>query len=235
MVRQQQAVAALVAQNPYVDNFFSSVGAGGPNLAGNTGRVFIRLMPRDRRPSADEIVQGLRPKLSSVPGIKVFVQILPPIRIGGMLTKSLYQFTLQSPDIKELYHYAPILEAKMREVPGMVDVTSDLQIKNPQVNVEIDRDRAATLGVTAHQVEDALYYAYGARQVSTIYAPNNQYWVIMELEPRYQMDPTALQWLYLRSATGQLVPLNVVANLTAVLGAPHREPCGAAPRGHPLL
>jgi HAE1 family hydrophobic/amphiphilic exporter-1 len=218
MVRQQRAVAALVAQNPYVDNFFSSVGAGGPNLAGNTGRIFIRLIPRDRRPGAEEIVQELRPKLSSIPGIKVFVQILPPIRIGGMLTKSLYQFTLQSPDIKELYHYAPILEAKMREVPGMVDVTSDLQIKNPQVNVEIDRDKAATLGVTAYQVEDALYYAYGARQVSTIYAPNNQYWVIMELEPRYQMDPAALQWLYLRSAGGQLVPLNVVANLTRTLG-----------------
>ncbi len=218
MVRQQRAVAALVAQNPYVDNFFSSVGAGGPNLAGNTGRVFIRLIPRNRRPGAEEIVQELRPKLSGVPGIKVFVQILPPIRVGGMLTKSLYQFTLQSPDIKELYHYAPILEAKMREVPGMVDVTSDLQIKNPQVNVEINRDKAATLGVTAYQVEDALYYAYGARQVSTIYAPNNQYWVIMELEPRYQMDPTALQWLYLRSAAGQLVPLNVVANLTRDLG-----------------
>jgi HAE1 family hydrophobic/amphiphilic exporter-1 len=218
MVRQQRAVAALVAQNPYVDNFFSSVGAGGPNLAGNTGRIFIRLIPRNRRPGAEEIVQELRPKLSGVPGIKVFVQILPPIRIGGMLTKSLYQFTLQSPDIKELYHYAPILEAKMREVPGMVDVTSDLQIKNPQVNVEINRDKAATLGVTAYQVEDALYYAYGARQVSTIYAPNNQYWVIMELEPRYQMDPTALQWLYLRSAAGQLVPLNVVANLTRDLG-----------------
>ncbi|MDP3181770.1 MAG: efflux RND transporter permease subunit [Desulfobaccales bacterium] len=218
MVRQQRAVAALVAQNPYVDNFFSSVGAGGPNLAGNTGRIFIRLIPRNRRPGAEEIVQELRPKLSGVPGVKVFLQILPPIRIGGMLTKSLYQFTLQSPDIKELYHYAPILEAKMREVPGMVDVTSDLQIKNPQVNVEINRDKAATLGVSAYQVEDGLYYAYGARQVSTIYAPNNQYWVIMELDPRYQMDPAALQWLYLRSATGQLVPLNVVANLTRDLG-----------------
>ena len=218
MVRQQLAVAALVAQNPYVDNFFSSVGAGGPNLAGNTGRIFIRLIPRNQRPSADAIVQELRPQLSGVPGIKVFLQILPPIRIGGMLTKSLYQFTLQSPDIKELYHYAPILEAKMREVPGMVDVTSDLQIKNPQVNVEINRDKAATLGVSAYQVEDGLYYAYGARQVSTIYAPNNQYWVIMELEPRYQMDPGALQWLYLRSATGQLVPLHVVANLTRDLG-----------------
>jgi HAE1 family hydrophobic/amphiphilic exporter-1 len=218
MVRQQRAVAGLVAQNPYVDGFMSSVGAGGPNLAGNTGRMFIRLIPRDKRPGAEEIVQGLRPQLNSIPGMKVFVQILPPIRIGGMLTKSLYQFTLQSPDIKELYHYAPLLEAKMREVPGMVDVTSDLQIKNPQVTVEIDRDRAATLGVTAHQVEDALYYAYGARQVSTIYAPNNQYWVIMELAPPFQMAPEALQWLYLRSASGQLVPLNVVANLTRSLG-----------------
>ncbi len=218
MIRQQQAVTAIIGENPYLKNFFSSVGAGGPNVAGNSGRVFIRLVPRNQRPGVEEIIQDLRPKLAQVPGIKVFLQVLPPIRIGGMLTKSQYQFTLQSPDIKELYHYAPMLEAKLRAIPGLVDVTSDLQVNNPQVTVDIDRDKAMALGVTAHQVEDALYYAYGARQISTIYAPNNQYWVIMELEPRYQMDPTALQWLYLRSATGQLVPLNVVANLTRTLG-----------------
>ncbi len=218
MVRQQKALAAIVDQNPYVKNWMSSVGASGPNVAGNTGRMFIRLIPRNQRPGVEEIIQQLRPQLATVPGIRAFMQNLPPIRLGGMLTKSLYQLTLQSPDIKDLYHYAPLLEAKMRTLPGLVDVTSDLQIKNPQVNVVINRDKAATLGVTAQQVEDALYYAYGSRQISTIYAPNNEYDVIMELEPRYQMDPAALQWLYIRSSKGQLVPLDAVASLTRNLG-----------------
>ena len=201
-----------------MDNFFSAIGAGGPNVAGNTGRIFIRLIPRSQRPPAEEIIQQLRPQLATVPGIRVYPQILPPIRIGGMLTKGLYQFTLQSPDIEELYKYAPLLQDKMRTIPGLVDVNSDLQIKNPQVNVVINRDKAATLGVSAQQIEDALYYAYGSRQISTIYAPNNEYQVIMELEPKYQMDPAALQWLYVRSSGGQLVPLDALANLTKSLG-----------------
>ncbi len=217
-MREQKAVAAVVSRNPYVDNFFSSMGAGGPNVAGNTGRIFIRLIPRSKRPPAEEIIQQLRPQFAQIPGIKVYPQILPTIRIGGMLTKGLYQFTLQSPDIVELYRYAPMLEAKMRALPGLLDVNSDLQIKNPQVNVLINRDKAATLGVSAQQIEDALYYAYGSRQISTIYAPNNEYWVIMELEPKYQMDPGAMQWLYIRGNSGQLVPLDVVATLTQTLG-----------------
>jgi len=218
MVKEQKALAAIVAENPYVKNWMSSVGASGPNVAGNTGRLFIRLIPRNQRPGVEEIIQELRPKLATVPGIRAFMQNLPPIRLGGMLTKSLYQLTLQSPDIKDLYHQAPLLEAKMRTLPGLIDVTSDLQIKNPQVNVVINRDKAATLGVTAQQIEDALYYAYGSRQISTIYAPNNEYDVIMELDPRYQADPAALQWLYIRSDKGRLVPLDAVASLTRNLG-----------------
>jgi HAE1 family hydrophobic/amphiphilic exporter-1 len=218
MVREQKALMAIVSQNPYMQSFFSSVGAGGPNVAGNTGRLFIRLISRNKRPGVDEIIQQLRVQLSTVPGIRAYPQNLPPIRIGGMLTKGLYQLTLQSPDTNELYKYAPLLQEKMRGLPGLVDVNSDLQIKNPQVNVLINRDLAATLGVTAQQIEDALYYAYGSRQISTIYAPNNEYQVIMELEPRYQMDPSALQWLYVRSSNGQQVPLNVLANLTQTLG-----------------
>jgi hydrophobic/amphiphilic exporter-1 (mainly G- bacteria), HAE1 family len=218
MMREQKAVMAVVGKNPYVRNFFSSIGAGGPNVAGNTGRVFIRLIPRGDRPGVEEIIQELRPQLAVFPGIRVFPQVLPPIRIGGMLTKSQYQLTLQSPDIVELYQKAPVLEGRMRGLPGLVDVTSDLQIKNPQVNVLINRDKAATLGVTAQQIEDSLYYAYGSRQISTIYAPNNEYDVIMELEPRYQMDPAALQWLYVRASNGQLVPLDSLATLTRSLG-----------------
>jgi HAE1 family hydrophobic/amphiphilic exporter-1 len=189
----------------------SSIGAGGPNAAANTGRIFMRLKPRSQRKlSADEIIQELRKKTAGVVGIRMFMQNLPPIRIGGQLTKSQYQYTLQSPDTDELYKAAPALEAKLRALAQLQDVTSDLQIKNPQVNLAIDRDKAAALGVTAQQIEDGLNTAYGTRQISTILAPNNQYQVIMQLEPRYQTDPSSLTMLYIRSSSGKLVPLNVV-------------------------
>lgn len=219
MVRHQKAVAAVLQQDQNVDSFMSSAGAVGISLATNTGRVFVRLKPRSvRRLSADEVIQELRPKFVTVPGIQVFLQNLPPIRIGGMLTKSQYQFTLQGPDIDELYRYAFILEAKMRELSGFQDVTSDLQIKNPQVNIEILRDKASALGITATQIEDALYSAYGSREISTIYTPTNQYQVILELLPQYQMDPSVLSMLYIRSSTGQLIPLNAVARLSTNVG-----------------
>ncbi len=218
MKQHQQALARIVAKDPYVDSFMSAIGPSGPNVAVNTGRMFIRLKPRSMRPNVDKIIAEFRPKLAQVPGIRVFMQNLPPIRIGGMLTKSQYQFTLQSPDTKELYHYTPLLESKLRALNSLQDVTSDLQITNPQVNVDIDRDKASSLGVTAEQVEDALYTAYGSRQISTIYAPNNQYRVIMELLPRYQMDPRALSMLYVRASTGKLVPLSAVANISTGVG-----------------
>ena len=218
MKQHQIAVAEIVRQDPNVDSFSSQAGAGGW-VTGNVGRIFITLKPRSKRMlNADEVIQELRPKLATIPGIQVFLQNPPPIRIGGQLTKSQYQITLQSPEIRELHEHAPILEAKMRELPGLQDVTSDLQIKNPQVNVEINRDKASALRVTANQIEDALYSAYGARQISTIYTPINQYQVIIELEPQYQLDPSALSMLYIRSSTGQLVPLNAVANLSPSLG-----------------
>jgi len=219
MMNHQKALAAIVAEDPNIDAFMSAVGASGISVANNTGRMFMRLKPRhERKLSADEIIQELRPKVAQVPGIMMFMQNLPAIRIGGQLTKSQYQFTLQSPDPEELYRRAEELEGKMRALPQLQDVTNDMQIKNPQVNIEINRDKASALGVTAQQIEDALYYAYGSRQVSTIYAPNNQYQVILELEPRYQMDPSALSMLYIRSNKGQLVPLNTVANLTSGVG-----------------
>ncbi len=219
MAKHQQQLAEIVSQDPNVDSFMSAIGASGISVANNAGRMFMRLKPRsERKLSADEIIQELRPKVSKVPGIQMFMQNLPLIRIGGMLTKSMYQFTLQSPDTNELYKYAVLLESKLRENPKLQDVTSDLQIKNPQVNVEIDRGKSSALGLTAQQIEDALYYAYGSRQVSTIFAPNNQYQVILELEPQYQADPSALSLLYVRSNGGQLVPLNTVARLTSGVG-----------------
>jgi len=219
MGRHQQALADVVLKDPNVDAFSSSIGAGGSSVAGNQGRIFIRLKDRDqRRLSADEVIQELRVKAASIPGIRMFLQNPPPIRIGGQLTKSLYQLTLQSPDTDELYARATELEARLRELPGLQDVTSDLQIQSPQVNVEIDRDRAVALGVTAGQVEDALYTAYGNRWISTIYAPNNEYRVIMELLPERQREVGDLSLLYVRSSNGSLVPLDAVARLTRSLG-----------------
>jgi hydrophobic/amphiphilic exporter-1 (mainly G- bacteria), HAE1 family len=218
MMQHQMAVGEAIRQNPHVKSYFSSIGASRHSPAANTGRVFMQLKPRDQRPHVDQIIAQLRGQVASVPGIKVYPQNLPPIRIGGTLTKSLYQFTLQSPDTQELYRYAALMEGKMRDLPILQDVASDLLNKNPQVDVVIDRDRAATLGISAHQVEDALYSAYSSRQISTIYAPNNEYKVIMELEPKYQQDPSALPLLYIRSAAGQLVPLNVVAKLERTVG-----------------
>jgi HAE1 family hydrophobic/amphiphilic exporter-1 len=219
MVKHQQELAAIVAKDQNVEAFMSAVGASGISVANNTGRIFMRLKPRNERQlSADEIIQELRLKVANITGIQMFMQNLPAIRIGGQLTKSEYQFTLQSPDTADLYRKSVELEKKMRALPQLQDVTTDMQIQNPQVNIEINRDKASALGVTAGQIEDALYYAYGSRQVSTIYAPNNQYQVILELEPRYQMDPSALSMLYIHSATGQLVPLSTVANLTPGVG-----------------
>ncbi len=218
MVRHQQQVAAIVRRNPHVESFMSSIGAGGPNVVPNTGRLFIRLKPRSERPPVEEIVRQLRRDLSGIPGIAVYPQVLPTIRIGGNLTKAQYQYTLQSGDLEELYRWAPLLHQRLRALPGFVDVNSDLQITSPQVVVKIDRDRASALGVTAAQIESALGSAYGSRQVSTIYTPSNQYWVIMELEPDYQRDPAALALLHVRASSGRLVPLGAVAELSRGVG-----------------
>ena len=219
MKEHQIAMAEIIGKDPNVESFMSSVGPSGPNVSGNSGRIFIRLKPRaERALSADEVIQEMRPKLAGIPGIRAFMQNLPPIRIGGQLTKSQYQLTLQSPDTGELYRLAPVLEEKLRGLAGLQDVTSDLQIANPQVNVTIDRDKARSMGVSAEQIESALFSAYGARQVSTIFAPNNTYKVILELLPKFQMDPAALSRLYVRSSSGMLVPLSAVAGLTPGVG-----------------
>jgi HAE1 family hydrophobic/amphiphilic exporter-1 len=185
----------------------------------NTGRLTIRLKPRqERRQSADEIIQKLRPQLATIPGIQVYLQNPPTIRIGGYQTKSQYQYALQSPDMNELYKYAPLLEAKLKDMPGLQDVASDLQIKSPQISININRDKASALGLTVGQIEAALESAYSSGQISTIYAPNNQYRVIIELDPQYQTDPAALLLLYVRSSSGNLVPLNTVATMDWTVG-----------------
>ena len=244
MVDYQQQLAAIVAKDPNVESFFSAIGSGGIGLTGNTGRIFMKLKPRSERPTvcsesswfkscrprtADELIRDLRPKLARVPGIRVSLQNPPVIRVGGRLSRSLYQFTLQSPDAQELYRHAYLFEEKLRALPDFRDVGSDLQLKNPQLQVVIDRDKMATMGITAQgisprQVEEAFQNAYATRQISTINTPNNQYQVILELDPKFQNDPSALSMLYIRSTTGQnstaqpMVPLGALASLKYSVG-----------------
>src|SRR5580704_3261304 len=216
MLEHQLQIAKIIQDDSYVAYVLSQIGSGGRSL--NQGQLSIYLKPRSQRPQVDQVIQELRPKLAAVPGMTVFLRNDPPIRIGGIQSKALYQFTLQAANTTELFGASQDFLAKMQQLPGLVDVTSDLQIKNPQINVVIDRDKSSALGVTANQVEDALYSAYGFRQVSTIFAPNNQYRVILELQPQYQRDANALSSLYVRSKGGQLIPLSAVAKLTSTFG-----------------
>ncbi len=219
MVVHQRAAAAVVAQDPDVEAFMSSVAGGGGPSSSNQGRFFIRLKPREERTStADEVVARLRGRLAQIPGLRAFVVNPPAINIGGRGATSLYQFTLQSSDLGELYAAAPRLEARLRESTLLRDVNSDLRISNPEVRVEIDRDRVASLGLTPRAVEEALFSAYGARQISTILAPNNQYFVLLEVLPEFQREPAALELLHVRARDGSLVPLSALARIDTGLG-----------------
>ncbi len=219
MFDHQKAVNAVLQKMPEVDSFMSSAGSRGSS-GSNTGSFFIRLKPRsERKYSVDELIQKWRQDLGTVPGIKVYMQNPPTIQLGGRFAKSQYQYTLQSPDTDELYKYSAMMEQKIQTLAGFQDVTSDLQVKNPKVNINIQRDKAATLGITAEQIETALSYAYSSGQVSTILAPDNQYLVITELLPEYQLDPSVLSLLYVRSdITGKLIPLDAVASFTTGVG-----------------
>jgi len=218
MSELQSSVAEIIRNDPNVDAAMSFVGASGQSPSLNRGRITITLKPFKQRKPADQVVRELRPKLANVMGAKVFLQNVPAIRIGGQLTQSPYQYVMRSANIEELYQWAPVIEQKLKTLPGLVDISSDLQITRPEVTVGIEREKASALGVSAQSIEMALNNAYGARQVSTIYTATNQFWVILELAPRYQTDPSALPLLYVRSSTGALVPLNAVATLTHGVG-----------------
>ncbi len=221
MVRHQKAVVAIALQDPNVDALISNVGTGQGGTSGtaNQGRFTMRLKPRDQRDkSADEIIPELTKKLRAVPGIAVYVRNDPVIQIGGRTSKGLYQYTLTGADLPVLYGAAQTAEKTLKELPQITDVTTDLQIANPQASVELDRDRAALYGVTPEQIEQALYNAYGSRQVSSIYTANNQYLVILELLPEFQSDLSALDMLYVRAKTGKLVPLSSVTHVERTLG-----------------
>lgn len=218
MAMQQKLVSDIIRQDPGVEIAMSFIGAGGASQSMNLGRVFVRLKPRNERAGAEEIVQRMRPKLAAIPGVKAFIQNLPTIRIGGQLTKSQYQYTIQSGDTEELFHWTPLMVAKLKSIPGIYNVTSDLQIAKSQVIINIDRDKAGAMNVSPDDIENALYDAYGARQVSTIYTPSNQYAVILELENKFQSDPSMLSMLYVRSSTGKLIPIDALGALTRGVG-----------------
>jgi hydrophobe/amphiphile efflux-1 (HAE1) family protein len=217
MLRYVQIGAERVRQNPYIADFNASVG-GGFGSGSNSARFNLVLVERSKRPSAAEIAQQLRRDLADIPGVRVFPSVPPSIRIGGRQSSSNYQFTLYGSNLNELFRVTPAFQEKVLELPGVVDVTSDLLVTSPQLRVDIDRDKASALGVTVQQIEDTLYTAFGSRQVSTIYTPTNQYFVILEIDPQYQRDPSALSLLYLRSNTGKLVPLEAVAKLRRDVG-----------------
>ncbi len=212
MLRYQRAAMAIVEKNPYIEAFSSSINGG------NNSRMFVSLKPRNQRPPADKIVQMLRADLAPIPGIRVFPQVPPSIRVGGRQSSSVYQYTVYGPDLQELFKLVPPFADRVRQLPGVVDVTSDLQVTSPQLIIDIDRDKASTLGLNAQQIEDVLYSAFGSRQVSTIYTPTNQYFVILELDDQYQRDPRSLSLLHLRNRDGKLIPLDTVAKTRNTVG-----------------
>ncbi|QYM80519.1 efflux RND transporter permease subunit [Horticoccus luteus] len=212
VVEYQRTVAAIIARNPNVEAFSAFVSSG------NSARFNLHLVDRRHRPAADVVVQQLRRAVAGVPGVRAFFQVPPTIRIGGRRSSSLYQYTLYGTDLKELYRVAPAFLEKVRHIPGVTDVTSDLLIASPQVVIDIDRDKASVLGLTAQQIEDSVYSAFGSRQVSTIYTPTDQFYVIMELDPKFQQDPNALSSLFLRNTDGKLVPLEAVAHFRPSVG-----------------
>jgi hydrophobic/amphiphilic exporter-1 (mainly G- bacteria), HAE1 family len=218
MSRYQQQVAQALRRDPNLDGFMSSVG-GGYGGGSNTGRMFLQLKPRQQRAlSSAQIIETLRPKLGRFPGVRTFMTLPPSIRIGGRSSKSTYQFTLQGPETQELYREAAKLERQLGRLPTIQDISSDLEMKTPRVSIQIDRDRAAALQLNARDVQTSLYNAYGPSWVSTIYAPTNQFRVLLELLPGFQAHSDMIKTLFLRSATGQLVPLDTITMLKPDVG-----------------
>jgi HAE1 family hydrophobic/amphiphilic exporter-1 len=219
MVRKHAQLCQIILQDPNVESVMSSIGVGNgsPNLTLNQGRILIVMKPFSKRKlKVDQLIPILTSKLASVEGISAYLQNPPSIAIGGQVTKSLYQFTLSSPDTSSLYKVASDLTQQIKSVPGVIDVASDMQVDNPEVHVNVDRDKMSELGLNMNQVEDSLDSAYAARQISTMYTSTAQYWVIIEVLPKYYRDPSVVHELYVHAPNRQLVPLDTVASI--VLG-----------------
>jgi HAE1 family hydrophobic/amphiphilic exporter-1 len=218
MTVRQKDLTDILSRDPAIEYINSTVGAGGPNVTANYGRLFIALKPRKERDPAAVVMARLRQKATQVPGMQVFFQGIQNLNIGGRPSKSQYQYTLQSGDTEALYRLAPEMRDAIAKVPGLLDVTTDLYIKNPQMTVEIDREKAAVYGVTVDQVRNQLYNAYGARQVGTIYMPSNDYQIILEAQPQFRVDPSDVSKLYVKTANNQTIPLDAVAKLMPTVG-----------------
>jgi hydrophobe/amphiphile efflux-1 (HAE1) family protein len=211
LVDHAMELAEILQKNANVDRFLVDVDT--------SAFMLVVLKPRaERQQSVDEVIQELRPKLNSVPGIRAMPINRPPINVGGRRTRSLYQITLQGLDLDLLYSSSQRLEEVMRDHSSLLDVSSDLQLENPELKVEIDRDRALLLGISPRQIEDTLYSAYGKRVVSSINGANDQYDVIMEFLPQYRTDASVLDKLHVRSSQGKLVPLTSVATMVEGVG-----------------
>ncbi|MGB3460340.1 MAG: efflux RND transporter permease subunit [Rhodanobacter lindaniclasticus] len=213
MKARQQELAAIVAEDPNIDSFMSSVGSGGSRATTNNGTMFLRLKPASERPlGPEQIIQELRQKFARIPGIRAYIQNPPAIQVGGRQSKAQYQYTLQSVDLDTLYAASGKVERAFGALPGFQDVTSDLDLNGPAIAVQVDRARLAPLGLTMRQVQKALGAAFGANQVSTIYGSATQYWVILQVAYALQDDPAVLSQLYVTSDSGALVPLSAVAS-----------------------
>jgi HAE1 family hydrophobic/amphiphilic exporter-1 len=219
MVALQDKVAQIVLKDPAVAYINPSVGPGGANPTPNTGRIYIALKPRDERAdSAVGVIQRLRVTANTVPGMNITFQPVQNINITGRISKSEYQYSLQSSDTAALFRLAPEMRDKIAKIDGVRDVNTDLYIKNPQMNVEIDREKAGVYGITIDQIRQEMFNAFGARQVATIYTATNDYQVILESKPEFQTDVSALSRIYLKTATGISVPLESVTRLVPGVG-----------------
>jgi hydrophobe/amphiphile efflux-1 (HAE1) family protein len=202
-----------IKQDPAVSAVVGFVGATGGNSTENTGRFFVQLKPFDQRDkTADQVIQRLRPVVGQVQGVKFFMQAGQDISVGGRLSRTQYQYTLTDTDLEELNHWAPQFEQAMNKLPGLQDVASDEQVAAPHVAVQIDRDAASRLGISAQLIDDTLYDAFGQRVVGRIFTSTNQYWIILEVQPQFQADPNALASIYVIAAGGAKVPLGTFAH-----------------------
>ena len=231
MSKHQEQMVDLIRTDPNVVGVLSTVGFSDVSAASNSGNVLVLLKPvNQRKKDVETIIEDLRPRLATVPGMRIFLQNPPLVQVGGQVTKSPYQLTLQGPDRNELYANADALQKKMAALPQLLDVTSDLQTKNPQLSVDIDRDKASSLGISAQQIEDALNDAYGTKQISTIYATSNEYQVIMEVKPEFQQDPSALGRLYIHSTAAAPItsaqPQTALVQSTSAIVSSTQAPAG---------
>ena len=218
MKERQLVLAEILRNDPAIEYINTTVGSGGPNPTANYGRFFIALKPKHERDNLNSIIARLRGKARQVPGLQAFFQPIQNLNIGGRISKAQYQYVMQSGDTESLYRLAPEMRDKIEKIPGLLDVTTDLYIKNPQMTVDIDREKAMVYGVTVDQVRNQLYNAYGARQVGTIYMPSNDYQIILEAQPQFRVDPSDLSKLYVKTADNRTIPLDAVAKMVPSVG-----------------